>query len=290
VTVADYTARLDAIRVTDDGRKQAITAHITILRDGAELTKMYPARWFFRKHEDQPTTEVGIRRTLPEDLYIVMPEVDAATQEANLKVVVSPLINWLWVGFGLLAVGTLIALLPDAAFAFAAAQAPARAATAAMLLLALGLNAVPLHAQHVFSGDDRAMTPSTAEERDVTRKLACWCGGCPKHPVGECECTMCRRVRAEAGQLLKSGMNERQILEYFVKQQGGYHVLSEPPDEGFNRLSWMFPYFVAGAALITLMLTARRWSRPAAAGAHGAAAPLDAEMDARLDDELRNLD
>ena len=25
---------------------------------GAELTKMYPARWFFRKHEDQPTTKL----------------------------------------------------------------------------------------------------------------------------------------------------------------------------------------------------------------------------------------
>ena len=33
--------------------KQMVTAQITVLRDGGELTKMYPARWFFRKHEDR---------------------------------------------------------------------------------------------------------------------------------------------------------------------------------------------------------------------------------------------
>ena len=33
----------------------------------ARSTKMYPAKWFFRKHEDQPTTEVAIRRSFAED-------------------------------------------------------------------------------------------------------------------------------------------------------------------------------------------------------------------------------
>ena len=75
MTVGDYTARFDAVRVTDDERKQAVTGHFTVLKGGAELTKMYPARWFFRKHEDQPTTEVAIRRTFAEDFYLVMPQV-----------------------------------------------------------------------------------------------------------------------------------------------------------------------------------------------------------------------
>ena len=57
--------RLDALRVTDDGQKQMITGHLTVMdADGQELGKMYPAKWFFRKHEDEPTTEVAIRRTL----------------------------------------------------------------------------------------------------------------------------------------------------------------------------------------------------------------------------------
>ena len=65
--VGDFIVRLDAVRVTDDGQKQMITAHTTVFRDGEELARMYPAKWYFRKHEDQPTTEVAIRRTFSED-------------------------------------------------------------------------------------------------------------------------------------------------------------------------------------------------------------------------------
>jgi cytochrome c-type biogenesis protein CcmF len=288
-TIGDYIARLDSIRVTDDARKQMITAQMTIIRDGAELTKMYPARWFFRRHEDQPTTEVAIRRSFAEDLYIVMSQVDAANQTANIDITVLPLVNWLWMGFGVLALGTLIALLPESSFAFAVSKVPAHAATASMLLLVVLAGSVPVRAQHDVS-QVRTVEQRTPEEIRVTRKLACWCGGCPKRPVGECECGHCEGVRAEAMQLMKAGMSEAQILDHFVKQQGGHHVLSEPPDTAFNRLSWLVPYAVALITLPAIVLTARRWARPAAAAAGANGATLDPTIEARLDDELRDLD
>ena len=72
--VGDYTIHLDAIRVTDDGQKQMITGHITVKDAGGQvIDQMRPAKWFFRKHEQEPTTEVAIRRSFSEDLYIVMP-------------------------------------------------------------------------------------------------------------------------------------------------------------------------------------------------------------------------
>ena len=46
---------------------------------------MYPAKWFFRKHEEEPTTEVAIRRSISEDLYIVMPAFDLQDQTASLS-------------------------------------------------------------------------------------------------------------------------------------------------------------------------------------------------------------
>ena len=104
--------RLDAVRVTDDGQKQMITAHTTVFRDGEELAQMYPARWFFRKHESEPTTEVAIRRTFAEDIYLVLAAFDLEEQSASMEIVVNPLVNWVWLGFGVLALGTGIALLP----------------------------------------------------------------------------------------------------------------------------------------------------------------------------------
>jgi cytochrome c-type biogenesis protein CcmF len=288
-TVGEFTVRLDSIRVTDDARKQAVTAHTTIVRDGAELTKMYPARWFFRKHEDEPTTEVAIRRSFAEDLYLVMSQVDVANQTANIDITVLPLVNWLWMGFGVLALGTLIALLPESTFAFAVAKVPANAAaTATMLLLAVLAQAVPVHAQHDVS--QVRTVQRTPEEMHLTRQLACWCGGCPKRPVGECECGHWEGVRAEAMQLMKAGMSEAQILDHFVKQQGGHHVLSEPPDSAFNRLSWLLPYAVALITLPAIVLTARRWARSTPAPALAGGTALDPTIEARLDDELRDLD
>ncbi len=116
---------------------------------------MYPAKWFFRKHEEEPTTEVAIRRSISEDLYIVMPAFDLKDQSASLHVVINPLVNWIWVGFGIIALGTGIALLPERAYSFAVARLPAEAATTTtvmLVLLIVGGLATPVRAQHSESG------------------------------------------------------------------------------------------------------------------------------------------
>jgi cytochrome c-type biogenesis protein CcmF len=113
-TVRDYTLRIDAIRVTDDGQKQMITGHSRCSTPTAPRSaKLYPAKWYFRKHEDQPTTEVAIRRTFAEDLYIVMPAFELQEQTASVEIHINPLVNWIWAGLRHLALGTGIALLPE---------------------------------------------------------------------------------------------------------------------------------------------------------------------------------
>src|SRR5690606_9769161 len=179
-TVGHYTVRHAAIRVTDDGQKQMITGHLTVFEDGREIGRLYPAKWFFRKHEDQPTTEVAIRRSFAEDLYVVMPAFDLKDQSASLHIVINPLVNWIWVGFGIMALGTGIALLPDTAFAFATAKLPAAAAarTTAMLLMLLFALPGAARAQHNDTGQPVPVVARTPFEREMQKKLICMCGGC----------------------------------------------------------------------------------------------------------------
>jgi cytochrome c-type biogenesis protein CcmF len=291
VKVGDYTIQHDRIRVTDDGRKQMVTAEITVLKDGAELTKMYPARWFFRKHEDQPTTEVAIRRTLAEDLYIVMPQFEAGQQSANLEITVTPLVNWLWLGFGVLAIGTLIAVLPETAFTFTAARVPeaAKAATASMILLAIVTPAA------VQAQDGTGVVARSAEHRQLEEKIICMCGnsGCVRATLANCPmrpvCHGHTEQTAEIKSLLSEGKDLDQALTAFV-QKYGQAVLAVPSNTGFNTLAWALPYGLGALGLVVILLTARRWSRPAAAVAGGGETPIDSGLDARLDDELRNLD
>jgi cytochrome c-type biogenesis protein CcmF len=128
VSVGRFSIRHDAIAVTDDGQKQMITAQVTVFERDRERGTMRPARWFYRQHEEEPTTEVDIRRSPLEDLYVVMAGFDLKTQSATLQIVVTPLVSWIWIGFGVMAVGTLIALMDDRAFASELASLPPGAA------------------------------------------------------------------------------------------------------------------------------------------------------------------
>ena len=136
-TVSHFTIKHDALRVTSDAQKQMITGHVTVLDDGKPFATMTPAKWFYAKREQEPTTEVAIRRGVGEDLYIVLAGYDAAEQSATYAVTVNPLVNWIWLGFGIMALGTGLALMPESALAFAAAKVPSGAATASMLLFLL---------------------------------------------------------------------------------------------------------------------------------------------------------
>jgi len=286
--VGDFVVRLDAIRETDDGQKQMITAHTTVFRDGAEIARMFPAKWYFRKHEDQPTTEVAIRRSFAEDIYLVMPAFDLAEQSASMEIVVNPLVNWVWVGFGFLALGTLIALLPETVFAFAQARIPANAVTTSMLLLSLVLWPAALMAQ---GGQMVAPTDRSELQRRLESDILCTCG-C-QSPMGSCpmrpNCGHYDQQAARLKAFLAEGKGYDEVREAFTVEFGSQAVLAAPIDRGFNRLAWLFPYLAALTALAVVVVTARRWSsRPVAVAAGDAG--LDPALSARLDDELRNLD
>jgi hypothetical protein len=197
--------------------------------------------------------------------------------------VVTPLVNWVWLGFGVMALGTLLALLPETVFAFATVGVPANAATTGMLLLALmGAPALAL---------GQTTTVFTDLEIAVRKDIMCTCG-C-RRSLEKCGMTNCHgeaEQMARVRQYIAEGKSYDEVLAAFVRD-GGEHMLMAPIDRGFNRLAWMFPYMLAAAGLAIVLVNARRWSRPTTAPASsGASVATDPALDARLDDELRNLD
>jgi hypothetical protein len=260
---------------------------------------MYPARWFFHTNQSEPTTEVAIRRSFAEDLYVVMPAFDLAKQEAHLEITVTPLVNWVWLGFGVLALGTLIALLPETVFAFATARVPAAVrATGAWLLPLLLLASAGVQAQDGAQAGaaGSGTVAKSAVQRQLEGEIICMCGSsgcvraslanCPMRPACHGHVPQTARIR----QLVDEGRTHDEILAAFVAEYGP-NVLAVPEDRGFNRLAWMLPYVLAAAGLITIVVNARRWSsRPALATGGGSSAPSDPALEARLDNELRDLD
>ncbi len=298
VTVGAFTVRHDAIAITQDAQKQMVTAKMTAFQDGKELGTITPAKWFYNKRTDEPTTEVAIRRSFAYDLYVVLAGFDAEQQSATFHVVVNPLVNWIWAGFAILALGTLLALLPERALAVASVKVPEAAATSSttsVLLLAalLGSAAFPhvAHAQHV-EGASTVVVPMSAFEREIQNDIVCMCGTCGRKRIDECTCGKAEEMRIEVAGLVKQGYTREQVLDYYVQKYGSQEPLAMPIDKGFNRLAWAVPYGlgVFGAALAGV--TALRWSRkrheledaPAVASTEGDA------WQTKLDEELRDLD
>ena len=317
VEVGRFSVRHDRLSVTDDGAKEMHTAHVTVFEDGREVGQLYPGRWYYRKHETEPTTEVAMRRRLSEDVYVVLAAYDVSDQSATFQVTVNPLVNWIWFGFALLALGTGIALLPESRFAFLASSAPDRdvgaasGVTTTVLVLALALPGLAAPASAQVGAAPESYAATTPLEADLQRRLVCTCGDCPHYTLADCRCSSPPRyvtaadgsqqlvsagaefMRGQLREQIEAGRDQREILDYFIAAYGSQEPLGAPLDEGFNRLAWLFPYLVGLGCLVAVGGVAVRWSRRGTAAAIEAApAPetIDAELDARLDDELRNLD
>jgi cytochrome c-type biogenesis protein CcmF len=292
VTLGPYTVRYDSLTVNQDDQKQMVIATMGVLEGDKQIDTVYPARWFFNKQPEPPTAEVAIRRSMSEDLYIVLDNFEMGPQTASIQVIINPLVNWIWLGFGFLAVGTIITLLPERTYSFALAKMPAESAvtTTVALLLALVLTGTTVSAQHVESHLRAPIVPKNDLEKRVFSRLVCLCGACGKEPIGVCACDEAARVKEEVVALEAQGKNEQQILQHFIDQYGSQELLGAPIDEGFNRLAWLFPYLAGVGGVVIVGLAAVKWSRRNDASKSEPPAPVDSELAERLDDELRNLD
>ncbi len=297
-TVGRFTVRHNSVDVTDDGQKQMITGHVTLLEDGKEVERMYPAKWFYRHHEEEPTTEVAIRRGFAQDVYIVMPAFDPKDQSASYHIVINPLVDWIWFGFAVIAIGTGIALLPERAYSFAVANLPSEIATTTttlLVLLAVLGTTTGVRAQHVETGTTIPVIARSPLEQAMQKKLICMCRTCGRQLLSECTCSKAVEMRAELAKLVDAGKSEQQIVDFYIAQYGSQEPLASPIDRGFNRLAWAVPYVLGSAGLLFVGVVAVRWTRRhpetlADAPRAEAAEPADVTLESRLDDELRDLD
>ncbi|HVV51502.1 MAG TPA: cytochrome c-type biogenesis CcmF C-terminal domain-containing protein [Polyangia bacterium] len=300
--IGKYKVHFSRIAHEEDRQKEMVTALVTAFKDGKEIDQMRPAKWFFHNHESEPTTEVAIRRGPAEDLYITLGNYDLAEGNVTLKLVVNPVVDWIWFGFMLLAIGTGIALLPDAVLerltAGVTAPATRAAGTAGMaLLLALGAGGVvllraPPAAAQMDQASDEPPEPTGVDENWLVRNIMCQCGTC-RHNLLECESDGCGQAahdRIEIRQLLDQGRTRDQVIHYFMKKYGGEVALAAPIDRGFNRLAWLFPYSLGAVAAVGLGYGAYRLAKRPAAPRASEPAISDGELSDKLDDELRNLD
>ena len=87
-------------------------ALLDVYRGGKKITQMAPEKRFYQASQTN-STMVANHSTLASDLYVIYEGKNPDTDKPIIKVFLNPLINWIWIGVAIVALGTLIALLPN---------------------------------------------------------------------------------------------------------------------------------------------------------------------------------
>jgi cytochrome c-type biogenesis protein CcmF len=336
---------------TSDDHKDAVTAQVAINHHGSLVDTVYPAKWDYHKGDGQATTEVAItvrggllsvsptewwgvlnqhqlNESVGEDVYVVLTGYDLDSGLANLRVYLKPHILWVWIGFLILAFGTLVCLIPQGVVDRLSRPRMSRLGRAAdlgvILLVVAGVlagltsqaRAAP-PAEHVQPGMGMggagtgyaAMNrPSNPTEERTMKELVCVCGGCKRENVFECKCPTAAQLRRQVmdflGRVDQKGqplydlktaqgrdVAYESVLDFFVKTYGGEQVLATPR----TTFSWLLPSVAVIGGLGLLIVAGRRWvgrgsAVAATAASPAAVVPEDDAYAEKLDDELADTD
>jgi len=113
------------------------------------------------------------------------------------------------------------------------------------------------------------------------------CPVCPGETLEQSSSPAAQQVERFIAIRIRAGDSKQQIKDRLVDQWGA-RILAAPPKEGFDLLAWVLPLAGAFVAALVLGFAAWRWSRGREPPL--SEAPLDPELERRVDRELARLD
>jgi cytochrome c-type biogenesis protein CcmF len=127
-----YTLTYQAMSAYPATNMTKVIASVNVAKNGRPAGVLTAEKRSYRQREEV-ASEVGIRRAWNEDLYLILAGIDdinGVVQGTNprplvtFRVLVQPLVPWIWIGGLIMAIGTLVALWPGAEPARPAAVKP----------------------------------------------------------------------------------------------------------------------------------------------------------------------
>ncbi len=118
MSINDYTITYNNLVPEGNERRMTVSAELDVYKGDTYIGNMFP-QVIHHINYDQWISEVAIRSTLTEDLYlslasweIINLEDGSQTVRAGLVALVNPLVVWIWIGGGIFLCGGLIAFWP----------------------------------------------------------------------------------------------------------------------------------------------------------------------------------
>ena len=111
----DYSLRFDGLRQYTTDAKNATIANITLFENGKQVDTIAPEKNIYKyegNREINQETEVALRSTFKDDLYIILSGFNE-DGSATIRVMINPLVNWIWAGGLVLVIGAVVTMWPS---------------------------------------------------------------------------------------------------------------------------------------------------------------------------------
>lgn len=107
--LAGYAIRLDSLYAGREPHRDFVEAAFTVLNDEHRLAVMRPRLNYYPMSE-QPIGTPEVRTRPHEDLYLSLSAYAQDGSNATVNVIVNPMVVWIWIGGGIVALGGLFAI------------------------------------------------------------------------------------------------------------------------------------------------------------------------------------
>ena len=301
-TVGRYTLRNDGVKVTDDGQKQMVTAYMAVFEDGKQIDTMYPAQVVLpqaRAGADHRGGDPAHARRGP--LHRAAGAIrPAARRRRALQIVVNPLVNWIWLGFGVHGVRHRHRAAAGARLLVRAGEAAGRRGRDGDAALAAGASCSA--ARPLLGADARVRSQTqtsmycaaTPLEKQMQHEIVCTCGWLCR-TIAECRKCTCAHAARDARRARGADRLRARRTTRSSRRSSRSTAARRCSARRSTRAStaWRGCSRICSAPAASLARRLRR--RQVVAAGVGAEDPRAAlrpipTSNERLDDELRNLD
>lgn len=123
MAVGKFNIKFEGLKADHGPNFTAVTADVTVskvtpaAKEGGwepeaavHVARLSPSQFFYYDSQKQ-TSEVDIKRALSGDIYVALTAADISNGLVNMRVLIKPLINWIWIGSAGLVLGAGLVLI-----------------------------------------------------------------------------------------------------------------------------------------------------------------------------------
>jgi cytochrome c-type biogenesis protein CcmF len=124
--IGRYAVQFKGLKAAEQPTHILVWATLRLTKDGEPIGEIRPGERFY-PNQQTPFASVAARYGLREDLYTILSSFERDGSSATIKVLINPMIAWIWLGGIVIVLGVLVAVLPERRLALLALRAGAPA-------------------------------------------------------------------------------------------------------------------------------------------------------------------